>query len=147
MNLIKPNKPEISEQISTLISPYSEDGTLLPKTAKGIFADAQNWTVKLDEKGEIIGFYQYREHGGTHLAEMGSVVSLEKGVGKCLLQAFETERHVKQAIDTGAFAVTKDQKTAYGFFQPLTGGDVSDSTKFPNWFPRKSNDRFFIQWR
>ena len=142
---------KISETLATemaeLISPYSDKGILMPKTAEEIFKTGENWFPKFDQSGNLLGFFEYRTHDKTALAEMGSalVITPGEGVGKCLLQTFNTQKEISAA--TGGFAVTKDLKTAYHFFTHLTGGDLSDEEGFPDWFERVKSDKYFIQWR
>jgi N-acetylglutamate synthase-like GNAT family acetyltransferase len=133
----------LASQMAELISPLSEKGILMPKTAAEIFASQDHWHPQFDTNGNIIGFFEYRTHENTQLAEMGSVLSLQSGIGQCLLQIFNTQKDIRGA--SGGFAVTKDFKTANQFFAEQTQGDVS--TEFPKWFEREKSDRYFIQWR
>lgn len=142
---------EISETLATrmaeLILPYAQQEVLMPKTAQEIFTNQELWFPKFNQADEIIGFFEYRTHDRTDLAEMGSVLSLESGVGQCLLQVFNTQKDIRGA--SGGFAVTKDSKTAHDFFSHLTEGDIQSEENFPAWFKevRESSDRYFIQWK
>ncbi len=135
----------LAHEIESLINPLSNEGLLMPKTAEEIFKTSENWFPQFDAQGHLTGFFEYRTHEDTALAEMGSVLVLKpgEGIGKCLLQIFNTQKDINGA--SGGFAVTKDFKTAHGFFAEHTGGDVS--TQFPPWFKREQSDRHFVQWK
>lgn len=135
----------LAQNMADVIGPFAQEGILMPKTAAEIFANQAQWFPKFSPDGQLLGFFEYRTHEGTQLAEMGSVLVLnpKMGVGKCLLQIFNTQRDIQAA--NGGFAVTKDFSTAYGFFAEQTQGDVT--TQFPDWFEREKSDRYFIQWK
>ncbi|NCP67201.1 hypothetical protein GW756_02950 [bacterium] len=135
----------LADHMADAIAPLSGEGILMPKTAAEIFANQDQWFPKFGPDGKLLGFFEFRTHQDTALAEMGSVLVLKPrmGVGQCLLQIFNTQRDIQTA--SGGFAVTKDFKTAYGFFGEQTQGDVT--TQFPDWFEREKSDRYFIQWK
>jgi len=137
----------LSQEIANLITPLSAEGILMPKTAEEIFKNSDHWFPKFDDQQNLVGFFEYRTHDGTQLAEMGSVLVLKpgQGIGACLLQIFNTQKDIQAA--SGGFAVTKDFSTAHGFFADKADGDVYESHQFPLWFNRVCTDRYFVQWK
>lgn len=147
MNIIKPSTETIAEALCEKIKPLSEQNILLSKTITEVLNTADNWLILTNHSGGITGFCEYRDHSNEaeRRSEMGSVVSLEKGVGKILLQQFNT---LDQVQNTLRFAITKDHRTAEGFFQKNNENAIIFSEKeIPNWFERVTHDRYMISWK
>jgi len=128
------------EEIAGIIKPLAETGTLLPRSSTNILNNLEDWIIKRDEYGNIIGFAEFRHHT-PDTSEIGSMVSLQPGIGSCLLQSFEVRRKAL-GIAQGC-AITKDISTAQNFFQAKTAGIITD---FPSWFKREKDDRYFVSW-
>src|SRR6266699_3614099 len=86
-----------AERIHELISSYSTDGTLLPRTLEEICENVRDFIV-LEEAGKIIGCGALHLYG-THLAEIRSITvapwAQGKGGGGRLVKALmaEAKRH------------------------------------------------------
>ena len=86
-----------AEHIFRLISAYSSDGTLLPRTLPEICENVRDFIV-LEREGEIIGCGALHLYG-PHLAEIRSITVDRKqqkgGCGRLLVEALldEAERH------------------------------------------------------
>lgn len=132
---------EIAWQVSQSIEPLAQKGILLPKTETEIIENWNQWKILVESsRGKVLAFCEIRPFD-EDLWEMGSVYSEAKGLGKRLLNIFENTR--KTAGVSGAFAVTKDLKTAQDFFVQNTDGII---TSFPPNFRRAKDDRHYVQW-
>src|SRR5580658_6647185 len=86
-----------AQQIHDLISAYSHDGTLLPRTLPEICENVRDFVV-LEDEGRIIGCGALHLYG-THLAEIRSITVgpqvQGKGGGSRLMKALmaEAKRH------------------------------------------------------
>src|SRR5271166_1452944 len=86
-----------AEQIHALISAYSGDGTLLPRSLAEICENVRDFTV-LEHDGRIIGCGALHLYG-VHLAEIRSITvdpsSQSRGGGRRLVKALlpEAEKH------------------------------------------------------
>lgn len=87
-----------AERIHDLISSYSPDGTLLPRTLAEICENVRDFTV-LEEAGHIIGCGALHLYG-QHLAEIRSITvdrSFQKrGGGELLVQSLMSEARKHQ---------------------------------------------------
>jgi amino-acid N-acetyltransferase len=87
-----------AERIHELISSYSSDGTLLPRSLAEICENVRDFIV-LEETGRIIGCGALHLYGA-HLAEVRSITvdpSFQKrGGGELLVQSLMSEAHKHQ---------------------------------------------------
>src|SRR5437879_7680565 len=91
-----------AERIHELISSYSTDGTLLPRTLAEICENVRDFIV-LEEAGHIIGCGALHLYG-THLAEIRSITVdknyQKRGGGELLVQSLmsEARKHLVSCI-------------------------------------------------
>jgi amino-acid N-acetyltransferase len=91
-----------AERIHELISSYSTDGTLLPRTLAEICENVRDFIV-LEEAGQIIGCGALHLYG-THLAEIRSITVAKnyqkRGGGELLVQSLmsEARKHLVSCI-------------------------------------------------
>src|SRR5262249_10115992 len=85
------------EHIHSIIAPYAEKGTLLPRTVAELCENARDFVV-VENDGKIIGCGALHLYG-MHLAEIRSIAVMPKakglGAGRELVEALldEAERH------------------------------------------------------
>ena len=116
-----------SEAIHNLISSYSTDGTLLPRTLAEICENVRDFMV-LEEAGEVIGCGALHLYG-PHLAEIRSITVhrtwQKRGGGELLVQSLMSEARKHQVSCICLFTRSPQ------FFSKL-GFDVAQRDDLPD---------------
>ncbi len=138
MEFIHPDQILAEEMISAMNS-HVEKGTMLAQNVEDILQSFESWFVGINQQGQLAGFFCFRRPPCQQYAELGSVLSLENGVGKALIQKFEAERS-KEGQPYGC-AITKNRAE---FFALQTQGKIS--IIFPEWYKKSKDDKYFVSW-
>jgi len=142
-NILNPYDTTNAQNISELITPYTEQNQMLAKSVADILQSAETWRYYKNESGMVCAFFQMRVQEVGEFVEMGSVYSNQE-IGspglRILIEDFKVWQKTLNALN--GFSVTKDMVTAEKF------ASFSDGSKesFPEWFTRSKNDRYFIRW-
>jgi len=106
-----------SERILELISAYSSDGTLLPRTLAEICENVRDFIV-LEESGQVIGCGALHLYG-THLAEIRSITvdadHQGRGGGELLVQSLMSEARKHQVSCICLFTRSPEFFSKLGF--------------------------------
>ncbi len=121
---IRTARPTDVEAISTLIEPFVDEGTLLPRTYDELGELLPNCFIAETPSGEIVGCAALEIYS-RKLAEVRSLAvarSMQgKGVGKMLVQACVDLARERQILEVMAITASEDFFKACGFDFTLPG--------------------------